>query len=67
MMDLLSKMEFPAGNTRVVAGSHYHFSVGTESPHNAFTHTQNRDLVVKDILELHEAALEVQIKGRRIG
>ena len=67
MMDLLSKMEFPANNTRVVAGSHYHFSVGTESPHNAFTHTQNRDLVVKDILELHASALKVQIKGRRVG
>jgi hypothetical protein len=67
MMDLLSKMEFPVGNTHVVAGSHYLFSVGTESPHNAYVHTQNRDLVVQDILGLHERALEVQVKGRKFG
>ena len=67
MMDLLSKMEFPVGNTHVVAGSHYLFSVGTESPHNAYVHTQNRDLVVQDILGLHQRALEVQIKGRKFG
>lgn len=67
MMDLLSKMEFPVANTHVVAGSHYFFSVGTESPHNAYVHTQNRDLVVQDVLALHEAALQRQIKGRRYG
>jgi len=67
MMDLLSKMEFPAANVRVVAGSHYLFSIGTESPHNAFTHTQNRDLVIDDILALHENALQIQLKGRKIG
>lgn len=67
MMDLLSKLEFPAANTRVVAGSHYMFSVGTEDPRNAFQHAQNRELVVKDILELHHQAYQMQKTGQRIG
>jgi pimeloyl-ACP methyl ester carboxylesterase len=67
MMDLLGKMEFPVANVRVVPGSHYFFSVGTESPHNAFLHAQNRELVVKDILELHKQAYEMQRKGKKIG
>ena len=67
MMDLLSILEFPAANTRVVPGSHYLFSVGTESPHNAFQHSQNRDLVVRDIIDLHNAALKRQREGRLIG
>lgn len=67
MMDLLSKMEFPAGNVRVVSGSHYMFSVGTEDPHNAFIHAQNRELVVQDILEQHTLAYNMQRSGLRVG
>jgi len=67
MMDLLSKMEFPAGNVRVVSGSHYMFSVGTEDPHNAFQHAQNRELVVQDILDLHNRAYDMQRTGQRFG
>jgi pimeloyl-ACP methyl ester carboxylesterase len=67
MMDLLSKMEFPAGNVRVVPGSHYMFSVGVENPQTAFQHAQNRELVVQDILELHERAYKLQREGKRIG
>jgi hypothetical protein len=67
MMDLLSKLEFPASNTRVVAGSHYMFSVGNEDPTNAFQHAQNRELVVEDILMLHDTAVQMQKKGVLVG
>ena len=64
MMDMLSRLEFPPGNTRVVAGSHYFFSVG---PDAVFQHAQNRDLVVQNILELHELAYARQKVGYRVG
>jgi hypothetical protein len=60
MMDMLSEMEVPAGHIRVVAGSHYMFSVGTDT---VFQHAQNRDLAVQDILTQHEKALDMQKKG----
>lgn len=63
-MDMLSRLEFPAANMRVVAGSHYFFSVGTET---VFQHAQNRELVVQDILELHERAFALQKVGYRVG
>ncbi len=64
MIDLVCKLEFPAGNVRVVPGSHYMFSVGRDS---AFHHAQNRELVVEDILMLHNRALEMQKTGKKIG
>lgn len=64
MMDLLSSLEVPAGQVRVVAGSHYMFSVGRET---AFQHAQNRELVIQDILDLHERALHTQKTGRGEG
>ncbi|NDJ61072.1 MAG: alpha/beta hydrolase [Chloroflexi bacterium] len=64
MMDLLSQLEFPAAHVRVVAGSHYMFSVGPEA---VFQHAQNRELVVQDILTLHQQAYELQRTGPRIG
>ena len=67
MMDLLSSLEFPAANLRVVSGSHYMFSVGTETPENAFIHAQARELVVDDVLMLHNNALKVQKEGRLVG
>jgi pimeloyl-ACP methyl ester carboxylesterase len=67
MMDLLSKMEFPTGNMRVVPGSHYMFSISNDDPQVAYQHAQNRELVVQDILELHERAYTMQRAGKRIG
>jgi pimeloyl-ACP methyl ester carboxylesterase len=64
MMDMLSEMEFPAANVRVVAGSHYMFSVGRQT---ALQHSQNRDLVVQDILDLHRRALDQQKTGKLVG
>lgn len=61
MMDMLSELEVPAGHVRVVAGSHYMFSVGKDT---VFQHAQNRELVIEDILELHERALTQQKTGR---
>ncbi len=60
MMDMLSNMEMPAGHIRVVAGSHYMFSVGRDT---VFQHAQNRELAVNDILNLHERALDMQKSG----
>ncbi|GAB4519565.1 MAG: hypothetical protein OHK0046_28640 [Anaerolineae bacterium] len=67
MMDLLVQLEFPAGHIRVVPGTHYMFSIGTESSLNSYQHAQNRELVVQDILALHELALKRQREGRLIG
>lgn len=67
MMDLLGELEFPVSHIRVVSGSHYMFSVGTESPNNAFQHAQAREIVVDDILTLHQAALDKQKQGQRFG
>jgi len=67
MMDLLGKLELPAGNIRVVPGTHYMFSVGNETPHNAYQHAQNRDLVVQDVLALHQKAYDMQRSGQRFG
>jgi len=67
MMDLLQKMEFPAANIHVVPGTHYMFSVGHETPMNAYQHAQNRELVVGDILSLHEKAFKMQKEGVRYG
>ncbi|PJF41079.1 MAG: hypothetical protein CUN54_02950 [Phototrophicales bacterium] len=64
MMDLLSDMEFPTANIRVVPGSHYLFSIGKDV---VFQHAQNRELVVQDILALHERALDIQKHGVLIG
>lgn len=67
MIDLLCKLEFPAGNMHVVPGTHYMFSVGDENPMNAYQHAQNRELVVEDILQLHNKALDKQKTGRQFG
>jgi pimeloyl-ACP methyl ester carboxylesterase len=64
MMDLLTSLEFPAANLRVLAGTHYFFSIGLDS---VFQHAQNRELVVQDILDQHERALALQKTGLRVG
>jgi hypothetical protein len=67
MMDLLSKLEFPARHIHVVPGTHYMFSVGNEDHLNAFHHAQAREMVVDDILNLHNYAIEKQKVGPRFG
>lgn len=64
MMDMLSGLEVPAGHVRVVAGSHYMFSVGRDT---AFQHAQNRELALEDILTLHDRALALQKSGSKSG
>lgn len=67
MMDLLCKLEFPAAHLHVVPGTHYMFSVGHDSPINAYQHAQNREMVVQDILNIHAEALLMQKHGYKIG
>jgi len=67
MIDLLGKLEFPASNIHVVPGTHYMFSVGQESPMNAYHHAQAREMLADDILKLHNRALEKQKVGPRFG
>jgi len=67
MMDLLGELEFPAGHVRVVPGTHYMFSVGHETPMNAYQHAQNRELVVQDILKVHSDAMKRQKQGHWVG
>lgn len=63
-LDLMMKLEFPAAHMRVVPGTHYMFSVGRDY---AFQHAQSRELVVEDILQLHNKAYQMQKTGHRIG
>ncbi|MCA9911880.1 MAG: alpha/beta fold hydrolase [Anaerolineae bacterium] len=67
MMDLLGDLEFPAKNIHVVPGTHYMFSIGSETPANAYLHAQAREMVVEDIVNLHEEAMRMQKVGPRIG
>lgn len=67
MMDLLCKIEFPAGNVRVVPGTHYMFSISNEDSTAAYQHVQNRELVVEDIVMLHEKAVRMQQAGQKFG
>ncbi|MFZ4826043.1 MAG: alpha/beta fold hydrolase [Phototrophicaceae bacterium] len=59
MMDLLGGLEFPVRNIRVVPGSHYMFSVADatqEQSEVVYQHVQSRQLIVEDILDLHDRA-----------
>ncbi|MDQ7024879.1 MAG: alpha/beta hydrolase [Anaerolineae bacterium] len=67
MMDLLSKLEFPAKNIHVVPGTHYMFSVGNENHLNAYHHAQAREMVVEDVIKLHNSAINKQKVGPRFG
>lgn len=67
MMDLLGDLEFPAAHIHVVPGTHYMFSVGSETPTNTYLHAQAREMVVEDIVALHRDALNMQRVGRWIG
>ncbi len=60
MMDLLQELNFHVDQVRVVMGTHYLFSVGEQFQR---VHTENRQLVLDDVLELHERALKLQRSG----
>jgi pimeloyl-ACP methyl ester carboxylesterase len=67
MIDLLGKLEFPAAHIHVVPGTHYMFSVGRETHMNAYQHAQAREILVDDVLKLHQKALDRQKTGPRFG
>jgi pimeloyl-ACP methyl ester carboxylesterase len=67
MMDLLGKLEFPAINIHVVPGTHYMFSVGGDDSMNAYHHAQAREILVADVCQLHERAIQRQKVGPRAG
>jgi len=62
MIDLLQELAFDVNQVRVVAGTHYLFSVGSMFQR---AHEQNRQIVLKDILTLHTQALAYQRTGQR--
>jgi hypothetical protein len=61
MLDLLQELDFDVDQVRVVMGTHYLFSVGED--YNR-VHAQNRALLIKDILQMHEQALSRQKTGQ---
>jgi pimeloyl-ACP methyl ester carboxylesterase len=60
MLDLLQELDFDVDQVRVVMGTHYLFSVGED--YNR-VHAQNRELLVSDILNAHNEALQRQKHG----
>ncbi len=73
MIDLLGHLEFPVPNMRVVPGSHYMFSVAEsietsdDDEEGVYQHSQSRECVVLDILNLHEQAYDMQKSGKIYG
>jgi pimeloyl-ACP methyl ester carboxylesterase len=60
MLALLEELEFNSDQVRVVMGTHYLFSVGMDMER---WHSQNRAIVLHDILHLHNEALQRQRTG----
>lgn len=60
MMDLLYRLNFDVPQIKVVMGTHYFFSVGEDW---ARVHAQNRQMVVDEVLNLHQQALKKQKTG----
>ena len=57
MIDFLGTIKFPAPNIHVVPGTHYMFSVrDDEDSLSSYHHEQARDMLLKDVLGLHEQA-----------
>jgi pimeloyl-ACP methyl ester carboxylesterase len=52
MLDLLEELGFTSDQLRVVLGDHYFFSVSNQSRR---LHLRNREIVIEEILALHEA------------
>jgi hypothetical protein len=61
MIDLLQELNFPVAQLRVVMGTHYLFSLGDEMRK---VHMQNWQLVLDDIIMLHEEGLRRQHAGK---
>lgn len=61
MLDLLNNLNFNVEQIKVMLGTHYFFSVG---PSWERTHGQNREIVLRGILDLHTRALQTQKTGR---
>ncbi len=57
MIDLLQELHFPVAQLRVVMGTHYLFSPGDGWRE---AHVQNRQLVLDDIMTLHEEGMRRQ-------
>ncbi|MBU0704564.1 MAG: hypothetical protein KKC18_11935 [Chloroflexi bacterium] len=51
MLDLLDELGFTSEQVRVLLGDHYLFSVSNQSRR---LHLRNREIVVQEILDLHE-------------
>jgi pimeloyl-ACP methyl ester carboxylesterase len=62
MLDLLKELGLTAENIRVVLGDHYLFSVGRSTRK---THGVNRQIVLQEILALHERLRGLQSRSRR--
>jgi hypothetical protein len=60
MLNLLEELNFDVEQIKVVLGTHYLFSVGED---RKTTHQQNRAIILKEILSLHEQALQRQRTG----
>ncbi len=60
MIDLLQDLAFRVDQLRVVMGTHYLFSLGDDMRQ---VHEQNRQIILEDILTLHEQALQRQKTG----
>ncbi len=71
MIDLLGRLEFPVANMRVVPGSHYMFSVAEHvdniEERHVYQHVQSRELICRDILDLHARAYDMQKTGKLYG
>jgi hypothetical protein len=63
MIDLLQELAFNIDQIRVVAGTHYLFSVGNSAEFQR-AHEQARRVVMDDIMELNNEALALQRGGR---
>lgn len=55
MLDLLNQLKFEVEQIRVVLGTHYLFSVGEDYQR---VHQQNREIVLRDIFDLHQMAMQ---------
>ena len=60
MLDLLEDLGFTSDQVRVVLGDHYYFSVSNQSRR---LHLGNRDILVEEILAMHEACLRGQLES----
>lgn len=60
MLKLLEELGFTSDQVRVMLGDHYLFSVSNQSRR---LHLRNRELVIEEILALHEACWRERCEG----